>query len=234
MSSSVAAAPPLHFEFVRYPCPVVTQSPRLRRSQRPVPNPTFRPLLTGLALSAAALTAWACAGPPPQAERWTDPEIFAMGRERPHATYTPFQDRETALTNDATASTRVLSLNGAWRFAWVQRPADAPSGFEHPPFDDSGWDSLEVPSSWERSGYGIPYYVDAGMPPSPAVTLDSNDNPVGSYRRTFTLPESWRGQQVFLHFASVGSAATVWVNGAEAGYSQGSKISTFPICRRSE
>ena len=26
-------------------------------------------------------------------------------------------------------------------------------------------------------------------------------NPVGSYRRTFTVPATWAGQQVFLHFA---------------------------------
>ncbi|MDH4064398.1 MAG: DUF4981 domain-containing protein, partial [Acidobacteriota bacterium] len=167
-----------------------------------------------------------------QSQRWTNPELFDIGREAPHATYTPFQDRQSALDGRVEASTRVRSLNGPWRFAWAARPADAPVGFERPEFDDSAWDMLEVPSNWERSGYGVPYYVDSGLPPPPAVTLDPDDNPVGSYRRRFTVPESWRGQQVFLHFASIGSAATVWVNGLEAGYSEGSKVPTeFNITR---
>ena len=31
-------------------------------------------------------------------------------------------------------------------------------------------------------------------------------NPVGSYRRTFDLPESWDGREIFIHFGAVKSA----------------------------
>jgi beta-galactosidase len=47
-------------------------------------------------------------------------------------------------------------------------------------------------------------------------------NPVGAYRRTFTVPASWSGREVFLHFEGVQSAMYVWINGHEVGYSQGS------------
>ncbi|MHA1733593.1 MAG: glycoside hydrolase family 2 TIM barrel-domain containing protein, partial [Promethearchaeota archaeon] len=49
-------------------------------------------------------------------------------------------------------------------------------------------------------------------------------NPVGSYRRTFTVPGEWldSGREVFLHFDGVKSAFYIWVNGREVGYSQGS------------
>ena len=55
-------------------------------------------------------------------------------------------------------------------------------------------------------------------------------NPVGSYRRTFTVPKDWDGQRVVLHFSGVKSAFTCWVNGREAGYSQDSfSASEFDI-----
>jgi len=47
-------------------------------------------------------------------------------------------------------------------------------------------------------------------------------NPVGSYRKDFTLPRAWDERQVFLHFDGVKSAFYVWVNGCLLGYSQGS------------
>ncbi len=54
--------------------------------------------------------------------------------------------------------------------------------------------------------------------------VNHEDDPVGSYRRTFTVPERFfEDGEVFLHFGSVRSAMYVWVNGREVGYSEGSK-----------
>jgi beta-galactosidase len=52
--------------------------------------------------------------------------------------------------------------------------------------------------------------------------IDHSYNPVGSYRKAFTIPESWNGREIYLHFAGVKSAFSLWVNGQKAGYSQGS------------
>ena len=48
-------------------------------------------------------------------------------------------------------------------------------------------------------------------------------NPVGSYRRNFTIPDSWKNREIILHFGGVNSAMYVWINGQKVGYSQGSK-----------
>ncbi len=159
-------------------------------------------------------------------ERWQDPQVFSVNREAPHTTYVPFADRTTALRQRAGESPYYLSLNGTWRFNWVRQPADRPERFYQEGFDDTSWDELAVPSNWEIEGYGVPHYLDSGMLPGPPGYIDPEYNPVGSYRRSFTLPESWLDMQIFLHFASVGSAATVWVNGQEVGYGQGSKTAT--------
>jgi beta-galactosidase len=152
--------------------------------------------------------------------------VFDVDREPPHATYTPFPDRTSALAGNGERSPYYLSLNGHWKFNWVRSPADRSLRFQDPGFDDSDWDELPVPSNWELEGYGVPHYLDAGMLSGPPGHVDPEYNPVGSYRRHFTLPDEWQDMQVFLHFASVGSATTLWVNGAEVGYSQGSKTPT--------
>ncbi len=48
-------------------------------------------------------------------------------------------------------------------------------------------------------------------------------NPIGSYRRNFTVPANWQGRQVFLQFDGVDSAFYLWVNGKQVGYSQESR-----------
>jgi beta-galactosidase len=159
-------------------------------------------------------------------DRWQDPQVFDIRREAPHTSYVPFPDRTSARNAQDADSPFFLSLNGPWKFHWVRRPADRPSGFFTTAFDDGAWDEIPVPSNWEIEGYGVPHYLDTQMLDGPPGVVDPEYNPVGSYRRTFTLPDHWRDMQVFLHFASVGSATTVWVNGQEVGYSQGSKSPT--------
>ena len=57
-------------------------------------------------------------------------------------------------------------------------------------------------------------------------------NSVGSYRRDFTLPAGWESKRVFLHFDGIYSAAYVYVNGHEVGYTQGANnVSEFDVTR---
>ena len=50
------------------------------------------------------------------------------------------------------------------------------------------------------------------------------DNPTGTYRRSFMVPESWETDlQLRLRFDGVDSAFHVFVNGTDIGYSQGSR-----------
>ena len=88
-----------------------------------------------------------------------------------------------------------------------------------------------MPSNWERHGYGYAIYVNVPYPfEIDEPNVPETDNPVGSYRRDFKIPESWDGRDIFLQFGAVSSAFHVWVNGAYVGYSEGSKTpSEFDI-----
>ena len=191
------------------------------------PDALGRARRAGLAI---ALLGAACASEPtPAADPapdWENPAVFERNRELPHATYIPFADRGTALTRDPNASPAFRSLNGTWKFHWSANPESRPERFFETDFDVTAWNDLSVPSNWELQGYGVPIYVDAGLPFQAAAEppyVPHAENPVGSYRRPFTVPDAWRDRRVFLHFAGVSSAFYVWVNGEAVGYSEGSK-----------
>ncbi len=172
-------------------------------------------LLGGLAALAAA---------PPE---WDNPAVTSVGVEPPHATMMVYPDALTARTFDPAKSPWRLSLNGDWKFRGVLRPADRPAGFQLPGYDDSRWRTMPVPGIWQMHGFDIPIYSNWNYPfpqdrrKMPAPPYDFN--PVGSYRRTFTVPETWKGRTVYLHFAGVDSAFYVWVNGEFAGYNEDSR-----------
>ena len=136
-------------------------------------------------------------------------------------------------------------LVGQWKFNWVRDPKDRPTKFMNPKEDVSEWDEIKVPSNWEVEGYGVPIYVnhqyefadykamiaddmelvDKYYPKDPGNVPD-NYNPVGSYRRDFTIEKSWDGKEMFLHIGAMKSGGFVWLNGKYIGYSQG--VSCLP------
>ena len=155
---------------------------------------------------------------------WENLDVLQRNRMRSHAFYIPFDNREQALVWDVENSSRYLSLNGVWKFKWVSKPADRPMDFNKVGYDVRKWDNIEVPSNWELKGYGVPIYVETGFGfKAKCPNVDSENDPVGSYKRTFRVPDDWIGNKIVLHFGAVSSAFYVWVNGQLVGYSQDSK-----------
>jgi beta-galactosidase len=151
-------------------------------------------------------------------------EIFGINKEAPHTSLFPFENEQIAFGNNKKNSQRYQSLNGLWKFNWVRNPADKPVNFYQKEYDDSDWEYFPVPANWEVHGLDYPIYLDEKYPFTtkwPNVPKDYN--PVGSYRRTFTIPEGWTEREVFIYFGAVKSALYVWVNGERVGFSQGSK-----------
>ena len=122
-----------------------------------------------------------------------------------------------------------LSLDGTWRFLWVEHADQRPTDFFRMDYDAKNWVDMPVPGVWELNGYGDPEYVNVGFawrghfknnPPEVPV----KDNHVGSYRRTITVPADWTGKQVIAHFGSVTSNIYLWVNGQYVGYAEDAKV----------
>jgi beta-galactosidase len=168
-----------------------------------------------------------------QGAEWEDQQVNGRNKEPPHCTLMPYASAEQAAKGTREGSPYYLSLNGDWKFHWVKQPDERPKDFFRPEFDVGKWKEIEVPSCWELKGYGTPIYTNVTYPfakDPPRVmgkvpadwTAAKEPNPVGSYRRTFTVPAQWKDREVFLHFEGVMSAMYVWVNGREVGYSEDS------------
>jgi beta-galactosidase len=158
-----------------------------------------------------------------QVKDWENPNVFSVNKEPAHCTLIPYEDHKQALRDDPERSPFYRSLNGKWKFHWVRKPQDRPLDFYKPSTDVSHWQDIPVPSNWQLHGYGIPIYTNARYPfPADPPRIPHDYNPVGSYRRSFDIPATWKERQIFLHFAGVKSAFYLWVNGKKTGYSQGS------------
>ncbi len=156
---------------------------------------------------------------------WENQHLLHINREQARSSFWGF----TKSPGD-----RQILLNGSWKFHWVEEPDKKIQHFYSSEFDDSAWANLQVPANWELNGYGTPIYVSAGYPfkidppyvtstPKESYTTYKERNPVGQYRRSFTLPSDWtKNGHNFIRFEGVISAFYVWINGKLAGYSQGS------------
>ena len=169
---------------------------------------------------------------------WENEHVFEQNKMLARVPSYSFENTEDALNGDRWKA-RVKSLNGLWKFNFVEKSEDRPTDFTGKDFKGIGWKDIEVPSNWELQGYGQPIYTNIVYPFTPNI-LDKNlkfdwkgptppkppkiyrDNPVGSYFRDFEVPENWKDQSIIIHFGGVTSAFYIWINGEKVGYSQGS------------
>ena len=160
---------------------------------------------------------------------WKNPAVNQQNREARHANFFAFESEAQAREGEKAHSERFLSMEGMWRFRFVKNHQDAPANFWTLNYDDSKWEDFPVPGLFELNGHGDRIYKNIGY--AWCTTFESNppyigetENYTGSYRREFTLPEAWNGQQVIFHVGSATSNLKVWVNGKYVGYSEDSKI----------
>jgi beta-galactosidase len=102
---------------------------------------------------------------------------------------------------------QTIDLSTGWRF----RFGDAGEAPAAPVFDDSAWEQVSVPHTWNRIGE---YALTRG-----AAT--NNAQGVGWYRLNYQAPAAAPGKRQYLDFAAVGAIADVWVNGVHQGQHKG-------------
>lgn len=141
---------------------------------------------------------------------WENPFMIGRNKEPGHVIAMPYDYYEDALISSV--SPYKLSLNGTWKFSWVKGIVNRHVDFYKPRYSVDDWNDIEVPSVWQLKGYGKPYYLAFRYPPgistkkSEIPKIDPEWNEVGSYRRVFTVPDNWKGREIFIHFGAVKSA----------------------------
>ena len=185
----------------------------------------------------------------PEGADWENAKVYERNKETAHATYMPYPSTK-AMKADAQrydkpwldpTGANYLSLNGTWKLRWSEGAKPVLLGKDDfwgdgVSTEGSAWNDITVPSCLEMNGYGLPMYVNVDYPfedQQPYVRMKAGlKNSVGSYRRDFTLPAGWENKRVFLHFDGIYSAAYVYVNGNEVGYTEGANnVSEFDITK---
>ncbi len=164
-----------------------------------------------------------------QSSEWQNPQINAVNRAKMHANYFAYENDSLANIGQKNYSSNFMSLNGPWKFNWVKDADMRPTDFWKVDYNDKSWVEMPVPGMWELNGYGDPIYVNTSYAwknqyKSAPPIVPTENNHVGSYRRTFTVPASWSGKDIIAHFGSVTSNIYLWVNGKYVGYSEDSKL----------
>ena len=176
-------------------------------------------------------------------KEWDDPKTTSVNREKAHTVGIPWAS-ERDVTNPISESPYYLSLDGTWKFYWVKSPSSVLEANCAKDYNDAAWTDIDVPSSWQVWGlnhgksWDKPLYCNVAYPfsynestysvmasrPSWFTYNSSMPNPVGTYRRTFTIPDSWKGRDVYVRFNGVGHGYYLWINGQRVGYSEDSYL----------
>lgn len=163
---------------------------------------------------------------------WKDVSVVAVNKEAPRTTFMSYDNTNDALQaittsyTDYTKSKYFYSLNGTWKFYFVDGYKKLSENITDPATSTSDWADIKVPGNWELQGHGEAFYVNqpyefATYNPTPPLLPE--ENPVGVYRRNIEIPSDWMNRDIFLHLAGAKSGVYVYLNGTEVGYSEDSK-----------
>lgn len=164
------------------------------------------------------------------------PETVQINRLPSRATFMPYNTLDEAKKCERKLSQRYFDLCGSWKFCMYNTYRDIEKGFYECDFDNSHWDEIPVPSSWQMHGYDYPIYANVQYPwekiqePVP-FEAPTDYNPVGCYVRKFTLPDNFLDKErIIINFDGVESAYYLYINGQRIAYSEGTfRHSEFDI-----
>lgn len=153
-------------------------------------------------------------------ENYRDFDTMELGKRRGRAYAVPFRDpallRSADFLDERFKSDMVTVLSGEWDFKYYDTQKVLPRRFDT---ERIRFDKVRVPSTWQRTGYREPVYLNSRyefhlFPPDLP-----EDVAVGVYRKTFSLGEA--GRTRIISFLGVISSLDLYVNGEFVGYSEG-------------
>jgi beta-galactosidase len=156
---------------------------------------------------------------------WSNLKILHRNTLAPRSHFHLYDSETHAVSGDLSES-RAALLSGTWGFDLSTSPFAGPREFYRKDFDHGEWKLVNVPGMWQLQGFGKgPHYTNINFPfPVNPPHIPYNENECGRYVTRFEVPERLRnGKQLRLRFEGVDAAFTVWINGRDVGYSQGSR-----------
>lgn len=153
-----------------------------------------------------------------------NPEIFQQNRLKAHSDHVCYKTEYEKNTRNTSYR---YSLNGLWKFDYATNMDRVVNDFEKIDYDCSNWDDIRVPAHIQMEGYDNPQYTNTTYPWEGREYIEPGEipsefNPVASYVKYFTVPESMRDMKICISFQGVESGFALWLNGMYVGYSENS------------
>lgn len=158
-----------------------------------------------------------------QQNEWENPMAYEWNKERPRADFRVYESREDAIKGEEMPSPWQKSLNGKWKFTYSPTIELSEKHFYRMDLNDESWTDIEVPSNWELQGFGEPIIRNIQYVFSPNPPYVDAENPVGTYRKSFTVPSDWADKEVVLHLGSIAGYAQIYLNGRKVGMTKAAK-----------
>lgn len=166
---------------------------------------------------------------------WRDVNVVKVNKEYPRTQFMTFKNEYDAINKKFEESEFYISLNGTWKFFYVDSYIKLPENITDSVVNLTDWKVIKVPGNWEIQGFGTPIYVNHPYefverdPVTRYPKMDPpylpEETPIGVYRREINIPDNWDNREIFLTLDGAKSGVYIYINGKEVGYSEDSKTS---------
>ncbi len=148
-------------------------------------------------------------------------EIAEINKLSPRAYFIPYSSVEALSSQNVLTerynSDMVRVLNGEWDFKYYDKDMLIPNEFYT---ERIQFDKVTVPSTWQRTGYREPCYLNTRYEFNPKLYPEMpQDVPMGIYRKTLNIDTL--DKNYIITFMGVISSLDLYVNGHFVGYSEG-------------
>lgn len=147
--------------------------------------------------------------------------IFKENKLANRAYFIPFEevrDAENAeITEERYSSSRVFVMNKNWEIKYYKSFNEIPQQFN---IDDMQFNAVNIPSTWQRTGYENPWYLNTRYQFKMRPPVIERDVPAAVYHNTFSVNDMEK--RYILTFLGVCSSCAVYINGNYIGYAEGS------------
>ena len=149
-------------------------------------------------------------------------DVFEIGRLPARSYFIPYTDRaelqrQSVLSERYSSDMVTVLSDDNWGFKYYEKLSRLPSRIDTEAF---GFDTISVPSTWQRTGYEQPQYLNTRYQFPMTLPSVPEEMSAGVYFKRFNLKENTA--HTFITFLGVCSSLTLYVNGKFVGYSEGS------------
>lgn len=138
-----------------------------------------------------------------------------INRCKPRSYYIPYDTEEKAKKGIPSESAYYELLNGIWEFEYYETDY-----LENP----SKTGRITVPGNWQMQDYGKPWYTNVNYPFPIDPPYVPDENQMGIYKKSFSIPHGWEKRRTYIIFEGVSSCIELYVNDKYVGFSTGSHL----------